>query len=119
MVKGRYRELEFEMRKIKATVSGSFQRHLDYIQHAVDELKAQGVRVLSPEEPVIVDSLDGFVFVASDRHRSVRLVQDRHLASIADSDFLWLETSDGYVGQSAAFELGFAAATGVPTYSDT
>jgi hypothetical protein len=107
------------MTQVKATVSGSFTRHLTEIQHAVAELKARGVKVLSPEQPTIVGAVDGFLFVASDRHRSVRLVQDRHLASIADSDFLWLENPDGYVGQSAALELGFAVASGIPVYSST
>jgi hypothetical protein len=107
------------MSTIKATVSGSFTRHLAEIQRSVAELKARGVRVLSPEQPTIVDALDGFLFVASDRHRSVKLVQDRHLASIANSDFLWLENPDGYVGQSAALELGFALASGIPVFSNS
>ena len=107
------------MNKLKATISGSFTRHLTEIQRAVTQLKTLGVRVLSPEQPTIVDQVSGFVFVASDRHRSVKLVQDRHLASIADSDFLWLENPDGHVGQSAALELGFAIASGVPVYSNS
>lgn len=105
------------MSHIKATVSGSFTRHLVEIQRAVAELTEHGVRILSPEQPTIVETVDGFVFVASDRHRSVKLVQDRHLASIAHSDFLWLEDSDGYVGQSAALEIGFAIGLGIPIYS--
>jgi hypothetical protein len=105
------------VRQIKVTVSGSFTRHLVEIQRAVYEFKKRGIRVLSPEQPIVVDALDGFVFVASDRHRSVKLVQDRHLASIASSDFLWLETPDGHVGSSAALELGFAVASGTPVYS--
>src|SRR5258706_1571275 len=105
------------MRQIKATVSGSFTRHIEQVQRAVKELASLNVRVLSPEQPTIVDALDGFVFVASDRHRSVRLVQDRHLASIMNSDFLWLENADGYVGPSAALELGFALALGIPVFS--
>jgi hypothetical protein len=57
------------------------------------------------------------LFVASDRVRSVRLVQDRHLESIRAADFLWLVCPDGYVGQSASMEVGFAAALGVPIFS--
>lgn len=105
------------MRSTRATVSGSFTRHLLEIQSAVVELKGRGVRVLSPESPTIVEAINGFLFVESDRHRSVRLVQDRHLASIASSDFLWLETPDGYVGPSAALEVGFAIASRIPVYS--
>jgi hypothetical protein len=105
------------MKQVRATVSGSFTRHLPEIQKAVAQLKQHGARVLSPERPTIVGAMDGFVFVESDRHRSVRLVQDRHLASIANSDFLWLETPDGYVGASAALEVGFAIASSIPVFS--
>lgn len=99
---------------ITATVSGSFHRHLSAIESAVNELTEFGVRVLSPADPRIVDSFGDFLFVASDRMRSVRLVQDRHLESIRAADFLWLVAPDGYVGQSASMEIGFAVAEGVP-----
>jgi hypothetical protein len=99
---------------LTATVSGSFHRHLHAISTAVQELADQGVKVLSPADPRIVDSFGEFLFVASDRVRSVRLVQDRHVESIRSSDFLWLVAPDGYVGQSAAMELGFAVANAVP-----
>ncbi len=99
-----------------ATVSGSFHRHMTAISDAVRMLHETGVRVLSPADPRVVDEIGLFLFVASDRHRSVRLVQDRHLACIRSSHFLWLVCPDGYVGQSAAMELGFALAEGVPIY---
>jgi hypothetical protein len=87
------------------------------IQEAVEALCARGVVVLSPADPRIVDAIGPFLFVASDRTRSVRLVEDRHLASIARSDFLWLVTPDGYTGPSTAMEIGFAVASGVPILS--
>jgi hypothetical protein len=75
--------------------------------------------VLSPSDPRVVDHLGEFLFVASDRLRSVRLVQDRHLNSIAASSFLWLVAPDGYVGPSASLEVGFATAARVPVFSNT
>ncbi len=104
---------------LTATVSGSFHRHMTEITRAVTELGALGVKVLSPADPRVVDNVGEFMFVASDRMRSVRLVQDRHLESIRASDFLWLVTPDGYVGQSAAMELGFAAAHQIPVLAAT
>lgn len=101
---------------ISATVSGSFHRHLAAISDAVLNLHEHGVRVLSPADPRVVDSFDVFLFVASDRVRSVRLVQDRHLESIRGADFVWLVAPDGYVGQSAAMEVGFAVANSVPIF---
>jgi nucleoside 2-deoxyribosyltransferase len=105
------------MNKIRVTVSGSFRRHLPQVQEAVGELAQAGVEVLSPASPVVVDRIENFVFVASDVHRSPRLVQDRHLAAIQASDFLWLVCPDGYVGQSASLEVGYAVARGIPVWA--
>lgn len=102
---------------LAAAVSGSFHRHMDAISTAVQELMALSVRVLSPADPRVVAAQGEFLFVASDRVRSVRLVQDRHLDSIRAADFLWLVCPDGYVGQSASMEIGFAAGAGVPIYA--
>jgi hypothetical protein len=97
-----------------ATVSGSFHRFMPEIESAVQELGAAGVHVLSPAYPKVVDHIGEFLFVASDRFRSIRLVQDRHLDCIEASDFLWLVCPGGYVGQSASMEIGFAVARDVP-----
>jgi len=102
---------------LSVAVSGSFHRHMDAITAVVQELASLSVRVLSPADPRVVAQQGEFLFVASDRVRSVRLVQDRHLESIRAADFLWLVCPDGYVGQSASMELGFAAAVGVPIFS--
>ena len=102
---------------LTATVSGSFHRHMGVITSAVYELAALSVRVLSPADPRIVAAQGEFLFVASDPVRSVRLVQDRHLESIRAASFLWLVCPDGYLGQSASMEVGFAAAVGVPIFA--
>jgi hypothetical protein len=102
---------------LKATVSGSFRRHMVAVNDAVSELNERGVEVLSPADPRVVDQIGEFVFVASDRVRSIKVVEDRHLECILASDFLWLVAPDGYVGQSASMELGYAVAHGVPVFS--
>jgi len=107
----------FEVFMLNATVSGSFHRHMEAITAAVHELAALSVRVLSPADPRIVAEQGEFLFVASDPVRSVRLVQDRHLECIRAANFLWLVCPDGYVGQSASMEIGYAAAVGVPIFS--
>jgi hypothetical protein len=103
----------------RATVSGSFRRAMRQIQEAVYGLTDLGVMVLSPADPRVVDELGAFLFVASDRLRIVRLVQQRHLQAISMSDFLWLVAPDGYVGTSAAMEIGFAVASSVPIFATT
>ena len=101
---------------LTATVSGSFHRHLTEICTAVGELREVGVSVLSPSDPRVVDHLDEFLFVASDRVRSIRLVQDRHLQCIGASTFLWLVAPDGYLGSSASMEIGYAIARNRPIF---
>lgn len=101
---------------LSVAVSGSFHRHMEVITAAVQELASLSVRVLSPADPRVVAQQGEFLFVASDRVRSVRLVQDRHLQSIRAADFLWLVCPDGYVGSSASMEVGYAAAAGVPIF---
>ena len=102
---------------IMVTVSGSFHRHMQEIQEAVDTLKDHGATVLSPSEPRVVDNFGDFLFVASDLRRSIRGVQNRHLSAIRHSSFVWLECQGGYIGSSAAFEVGYAMAVRVPVYS--
>ena len=77
-----------------------------------------GVNVLSPADPRIVDQYGEFVFVASDRLRSISLVQKRHLAAIQASDFLWLVDPEGYVGTSSSFEVGCATTSGIPVFAN-
>ena len=102
---------------LTATVSGSFHRHMEAITTAVHELADLSVHILSPADPRIVAFQGEFLFVASDPVRSVRLVQDRHLESILAANFLWLVCPDGYVGQSASMEIGYAVREGVPIFA--
>ena len=104
--------------KLTATVSGSFHRHLSFIYETVGALRELGITVLSPSDPRIVGSIGEFLFVASDRFCSAHLVQERHFQCIRRSSFLWLVAPDGYVGQSAAMEIGFAAATSTPVFCE-
>jgi hypothetical protein len=104
--------------QLRVTVSGSFRRHLSAIQDAVQALTDEGAIVLSPSDPRIVDAFGDFVFVSSDRRRSIKGIQARHLDAIAHSEFLWLVCPDGYVGQSAAMEVGFAVAAGTRIFAD-
>lgn len=105
------------MRAMQVTVSGSFKQAMEEVQDVVEEFAERGVLVLSPADPRIVDQFGDFVFVASDQVRHIRTVQGRHFASIAASDFLWLVAPDGYVGISAAMEIGFAVSRDIPVFS--
>src|SRR5215208_5165935 len=101
---------------LTATVCGSFRRAMGAVAEAVYRLTDDGVRVLSPADPRVVDRFGDFLFVASDRARAIKLVESRHLAAIEASDFVWLEAPEGYIGQSGAMEIGFAIAVGTPVF---
>jgi hypothetical protein len=88
------------------------------IYDAVGELRTAGVVVISPSDPRVVDHLREFLFVASDRTRLKRQVQQRHLEAISKSDFLWLVCPDGYTGVSAAMEIGWALHARVPVFAE-
>lgn len=98
-------------------MSGSFRKAMVEVAHAVYDLTGLGVVVLSPADPRVVGAIGEFLFVASDPVQSIKRVQSRHLAMIAVSDFVWLCAPDGYVGVSAAMEIGFAEGKGVPVFT--
>jgi hypothetical protein len=106
-------------RALKATVSGSFHRHMPAIYAAVGELRANGVDVLSPSDPTVVDHIGEFLFVASDRLRSIKMVQDRHFEAIRNSDFLWVVCPDGYTGASTSAEIGAAHMARIPVMASS
>lgn len=102
----------------KVSISGSWNRHLALIRHAELEFRECGCDILSPKNTTIVDAVGDFLFVESDVHRSIKLIENRHLLAIANSDFLWLVSPDGYTGLSASLEIGYAVAKGVPIYCE-
>lgn len=106
-------------RSLSVVVSGSFTRQIDEVQRAVDEFVARGHTVTSPLDPRVVDRFGDFVYVASDATRLIPAVEGRHLECIRAADILWLECAGGYVGPSAALEVGFALACGTPVMSTT
>src|SRR5262245_51664465 len=46
-----------------------------------------------------------------------RILELRHLGTIHQARFVWLHAPRGYVGPTTALEIGFARASGVPTFS--
>ena len=102
---------------LRATVSGSFHRHMAGVYDAVGELRVRSVDVLSPSDPRVVDFIGEFLFVASDKIRSIKLVQERHFKAIEASDFLWVVCPDGYTGPSTCMEIDRAHSHGVPVFS--
>jgi hypothetical protein len=94
----------------KATVSGSFRRHLKEVQAAMEELGRHRARILSPGGTVSLGIEEGFTYLATDPSKDVKVTQQSHFNAITKSHFLWVVCPDGKVGTSTAAEMGWAAA---------
>jgi hypothetical protein len=94
----------------RATVCGSFRRHLKEVQAAMDELKQNGVQILSPGGTVALGEGGGFTFLASDPSLDILETEHSHVRAISKSHFIWLVCPDGEIGTSASFEIGCAIA---------
>src|SRR5207237_6134300 len=98
-------------------VSGSFRKDLAGFTREFEELRDLGFRILSPTNTRAVSEEDGFVFMEGEETAAPETIELRHLDAIQRSAFVWLHAPEGYVGPSAALEVGFARASGIPVYS--
>jgi NTP pyrophosphatase (non-canonical NTP hydrolase) len=98
-------------------LSGSFRKDLAGLSREFEELQDLGFRILSPANTKAVSEEDGFVFMEGEESAAPEAIELRHLDAIRRSAFVWLHAPEGYVGPSAALEVGFARASGIPVYS--
>ena len=98
----------------KAVLSGSYHRSPEVLRRLFRELEATGCRVLSP----IMLDFDSSQVARTIREQdlSTHELEAFHLRAIRDSDFILLHAPDGYVGVSAAYELGYASALHIPCF---
>lgn len=96
---------------------GSFHRATERLRQTFDVLGAQ-YRLLSPHAVEWIDPRAEFVRAPSESDEPACEIEGRHLAAVRAADFVWLHCPDGYVGTSAAMEVGYAHAIGVPVITD-
>lgn len=111
------------------TISGSYRKFIDLLRQSFSAFKDNHVVVLSPPSPNVVDALDDFVALEGDLcehlrwlpHNNVselmRLVENKHLRAIQQSDALWINTANQYLGNATAFEIGWAVANNIPVFA--
>lgn len=107
-----------DLGRLRVVLCGTFRRDREGLEAAFAALE-QDYTLLSPRSLDFVNPDDEFVRLASERDESVLSVEERHLEAVRQSDFVWLHAPDGYVGRSAALEIGHAHALGIPVYSQT
>lgn len=101
----------------RAVVCGSFRRAREDLADACKALEAVGCHIVSPLSVDFVTEVDGFVLAEHEIDRTPRDVELDHLGALESADFVWLHAPDGYVGTSAALELGVAHALGIPVFA--
>ena len=102
----------------RAVLCGSYKRDREGLFRAYDELVVTGCQVLSPRR-MLFDNNAAFVRDAAEQGISPQAIEDWHLSAIRQADFVMLHAPDGYVGLSAAMEIGFATAQDCPVFSRT
>jgi NTP pyrophosphatase (non-canonical NTP hydrolase) len=100
----------------EVVLSGSFRRDVEGLRRIHEELRDHGCHILSPKQVAPSIELNGFVFMEGEETQTPESIELHHLEAIQNSTFVWLHAPDGYVGLSAALEVGFAHAQGIPIY---
>lgn len=102
---------------LRVAICGSFRRDLGALRQEHQEFKEAGCTVLSPADLNFVGEIDGFVLGKGDAGKSTAEIEEFHLQAMEKADLVWLHCPQGYVGSSAAMELGFARAVGLRVFS--
>lgn len=105
--------------KSKMVVCGSFRKFYGEIVEFINLLERLGFTVLSPAKSKIINPWDDYVILEADRHcESVFEIQNKHLEAIKEADFICIyDDPKGYLGETTAFEIGFALGLQKPVYA--
>lgn len=96
-------------------ISGSYHREVDKLQSLYNELVINGCQVISPHR-INFNSSEGFVRDSEELGTSEEIIEQHHLMGIRQSNLVWLHAPSGYIGSSAAFEIGYAMAHNKPIF---
>lgn len=102
--------------KYQVVISGSFRKAFEEIQKCITEFEKEGVEVLSPKKAKIVNPGEEFAILENDKTTDPKILEESHLEAIAKADALYVVAPQGYLGDSAKMELGFAYALRKPIY---
>jgi nucleoside 2-deoxyribosyltransferase len=104
---------------IRCVLSGSFHKGRPELQSIYNELITCGCQVLSPHRLDFgPESETVFARDTAEVDLTEEAIEKHQLTSIKQSDFLWLHAPNGYVGLSAAFEIGYAVANKIPIFAE-
>lgn len=100
----------------RCVLHGSFRKHLPLIRQIHDVFTAAGIEVLAPKNMEIIATNDGFAYFLGEEQKDARLIELEYLdqvRALGTEGFSYFINPDGYLGRSAAYELGIAQATNI------
>ena len=99
------------------SIIGSFRKQMEDIQRAKEIFLNKGFKVLVPKSTTISGSKDvSFVLLDTDKSQSPRELEKDYLKALLTSDVVYCCNSNGYIGGTAMFELGYLIAKGQEVY---
>ena len=104
---------------VRCVLSGTYHKDREGLMSTYNELVAYGCQVISPHRLDFEAEETIFVRDIAEHNISEEAIENHHLLCIKQSDFVWVHAPNGYVGLSAAFEIGFAVAHNIPVFSYT
>jgi len=100
----------------KIVLAGSFRKHYAQIIAVVRDFEALKHIVLSPKISAIMNEGADFVVLESDDGLPHHEIEKLHLDAIYQADALYVVNPDGYIGSSAALEIGWASSFCKPIF---
>lgn len=104
---------------VHCILHGSFRKHFAEIKRTRELFEAAGITVVAPQESEIVAYESGFAQFEGQTDTDPRLIELeylQHLHRLGTDGFSYFVNPEGYVGRSAAYELGVAQAVNVPCF---
>ncbi len=100
---------------IKVVISGSFRKHLQFVDITLKKFIKSKIKVLAPLSAKAVNREKSFIYLRTDKKgKSAYVLEKEFIANIKKADFLYVANIKGYVGYSVAAEISTALLYGVP-----
>lgn len=103
----------------RCVLHGSFRRHFEEIKRVHQIFTENGIEVLAPAMSEITSVQGGFAILASDEEKDKRMIELLYLHNLkrlGEGGFSYFVNPEGYVGASAAYELGIAHVSNVQCF---
>lgn len=105
--------------KFRCVLHGSFRKHFNEIKKIHEIFTAAGLEVLAPAFSEIKHFENGFAVLESDKEQDQRMTELLYLHNLrrlGENGFSYFVNPEGYLGKSAAYELGIAQLSNAPCF---